>query len=168
MTNWLKLMTVYKKFNLNWEFQYIWTSHKEKNSDGVHKWWREIHGINYGNLYKVISTQIWTNCYLVINEVQDMPELRRLVAGFQPQRPRFEPRSGQLGFEVDKVPLGQSFLRVLQFHLTLIPPTAPQSSSSIIWSCYNRANSGQCTKWTQSHPTPRNWRNWINEIRSFL
>jgi hypothetical protein len=52
---------------------------------------------------------------------------------------------------------GSSFLRVLGFLLPiLIPPGAPHSSSYIIWGCYNRPNSGQCIKWTQSHPTSRN------------
>jgi hypothetical protein len=51
---------------------------------------------------------------------------------------------------------GVGFLRVLRFPLPiLIPPIAPQSPSSIIRSWYNRPVSGRCTKWTQSHPTPR-------------
>jgi hypothetical protein len=50
---------------------------------------------------------------------------------------------------------GASFLLVLRFPLPiLIPPTAPQSSSTIRgW--YNRPISGRRTKWSQSHPTPR-------------
>jgi hypothetical protein len=32
--------------------------------------------------------------------------LKRLVAGFPPRRPRFDPVSGQVGFVVDKVALG--------------------------------------------------------------
>jgi hypothetical protein len=60
------------------------------------------------------------------------------------------------GFVVDKMTLGVGFLRVLRFPLPiLIPPTVPHSSS-IIWGWYNRPISGRCTKWTQSHPTPRN------------
>jgi hypothetical protein len=48
------------------------------------------------------------------------------------------------------------FIRVLLFTLPiLIPPTA-QHSSSIIRDWYNRPVSGRRTKWTQSHPTPRN------------
>jgi hypothetical protein len=51
---------------------------------------------------------------------------------------------------------GADFLPVLQFLLLFrIPPTAPHSSS-IIRGWYNRPNSGWRTKWTQSHPTPRN------------
>jgi hypothetical protein len=50
---------------------------------------------------------------------------------------------------------GISFLRELPFPLPiLIPPNAPYSS--IIRGWYNRAVSGRRTKWTQSHPTPRN------------
>jgi hypothetical protein len=33
--------------------------------------------------------------------------LRRLVAGFPPRRPRFEPGSGHVGFVVDKVHWGK-------------------------------------------------------------
>jgi hypothetical protein len=51
----------------------------------------------------------------------------------------------------------KGFLLVLRFPLPIIPPpTAPHSSSSIIWGWYNRPISGQRTKWTQSHPTQRN------------
>jgi hypothetical protein len=37
------------------------------------------------------------------------PKLRRLVASFPPRRLGFAPRSGQVGFMVDKVALGQVF-----------------------------------------------------------
>jgi hypothetical protein len=51
---------------------------------------------------------------------------------------------------------GAGLLRVLLFPLPiLIPPTAPYSAS-IIRGWYNRPNSGQRTKWTQSHPTQGN------------
>jgi hypothetical protein len=36
-----------------------------------------------------------------------VPKLRRLVTGFPPRRPGFEPRSGHVGFVVDKVALWQ-------------------------------------------------------------
>jgi hypothetical protein len=42
-------------------------------------------------------------------DFEAVPELRRLVAGFPPRRPGFEPRSGYVGFVVDKVALGQVF-----------------------------------------------------------
>jgi hypothetical protein len=38
--------------------------------------------------------------------------LRRLVAGLSTRRPLFSPRSTHVGFVVDKVTLGQVFLRV--------------------------------------------------------
>jgi hypothetical protein len=41
--------------------------------------------------------------------------LRRLVAGFQPRLPRFEPRSGHMGFVVDEVALGQVFSEYFGF-----------------------------------------------------
>jgi hypothetical protein len=52
---------------------------------------------------------------------------------------------------------GAGLLRVLLLPLPLlILPTAPHSSSSIIRRWYDRPNSGRRTKWTQSHPNPRN------------
>jgi hypothetical protein len=39
--------------------------------------------------------------------------------------------------------------------LPVLPPTAPQSSSSIIQVWYNTPNSGWHTKCTTSHPTLR-------------
>jgi hypothetical protein len=48
---------------------------------------------------------------------------------------------------------GAGFLRVLRFPSPIsIPPITPQLSSTIIWGCYNRPNSGRTTKWIQSHP----------------
>jgi hypothetical protein len=44
-----------------------------------------------------------------------VPWLRSLVAGLSPQRPGFAPWSIHVGFVVDKVALGQVFLRVLRF-----------------------------------------------------
>jgi hypothetical protein len=67
--------------------------------------------------------------------------------------PRFDPRSGHVGFVEDKVTLGAGLLRILRFPLPIpIPPTAPHSSS-IIRGWYNRAVSARRTEWPQSHPT---------------
>jgi hypothetical protein len=44
-----------------------------------------------------------------------VPELRRLIAGFPQRRPKFEPRSGHVGFVVDKVALRQFFSEYFGF-----------------------------------------------------
>jgi hypothetical protein len=52
-----------------------------------------------------------------------VPWLRRLVAGLSPRRPGFDPLSVHVVFVVDKVALGQAFLRVLRFSpVNFIPP----------------------------------------------
>jgi hypothetical protein len=54
-----------------------------------------------------------------------VPWLRRLVAGFPPRRPGFDPGSVQVGFVVDKVALGKVFSRVLRFSsVNFIPPVS--------------------------------------------
>jgi hypothetical protein len=47
--------------------------------------------------------------------VKAVPYLRPLVANFPPRRPGFEPRSGHVGFVVDKVALGQVFSEYFGF-----------------------------------------------------
>jgi hypothetical protein len=48
---------------------------------------------------------------------------KRLFAGLSPRRPGFVPGSRHVGFMVDKVALGQVFLRVLRFYpANIIPP----------------------------------------------
>jgi hypothetical protein len=57
---------------------------------------------------------------------------------------------------------GAGSLRVLRFPLSILtPPTAPHSSS-IVRGWYNRPVISRCIKWTQSHPTPRNLRNYTD------
>jgi hypothetical protein len=51
---------------------------------------------------------------------------------------------------------GVGFFRVLRFPLPILIPQIAPHSSSIIRGCYIRPISGRRTKWTQSHPTPRN------------
>jgi hypothetical protein len=69
---------------------------------------------------------------------------RRLVGGFPPRWPGFHRSSGHVGFIVDKAALGQ-----VRFPLPVIPPTAPQPSSSSIVRCwYNRPSCGQRTNGT--------------------
>jgi hypothetical protein len=62
---------------------------------------------------------------------------------------------------------GAGFFQVLRFPLPiLIPPTAPHSSSSNIRGWYNRPISGRRTKWTLSHPIPRNLKKNYTFLRS--
>jgi hypothetical protein len=48
-----------------------------------------------------------------------VPWLRRLVAGLSPRRLGFDPGSVHVRFVVDKVALGQVFLRVVGFPLSI-------------------------------------------------
>jgi hypothetical protein len=52
-----------------------------------------------------------------------VPWLRRLAASLSPRRPGFDPGSVHVGFVVNKVALGQVFVRVLRFSpVSFIPP----------------------------------------------
>jgi hypothetical protein len=52
-----------------------------------------------------------------------LPWLRRSVVGLSPQRPGFDSGSVHVEFVMDKVALGQVFLRVLRFSpANFIPP----------------------------------------------
>jgi hypothetical protein len=60
-----------------------------------------------------------------------VPWLRSLVTSLSPQRAGFAPGSIHVGFVVDKVALGQVFLRVLRFSLvSIIPPSLSKLISS--------------------------------------
>jgi hypothetical protein len=79
---------------------------------------------------------------------------RRLPTAAAQVRTQVRPRGicgGQSSIEA-------CFLGVLRFPLPIfIPLTTPHSLSDIRgW--YNRSNSGRRTKWTQSHPTSRNYK----------
>jgi hypothetical protein len=79
---------------------------------------------------------------------------RAIAQAVSPRRPGFDPRS--CGICGGRSGTGAGFLRVLRFALPiLIPPSTPHSSP-IIRGWYNRPITGRRTKWTQSHPTPRN------------
>jgi hypothetical protein len=49
---------------------------------------------------------------------REVPQLRRLVASFPSRRPWFEPRTGQVGFVVDKMTLAQSLQEYFSFPAT--------------------------------------------------
>ena len=79
--------------------------------------------VSYRNIIHVLSVislpfYIWIQTY---QEESDwaMLWLRWLVTGLSLQRPGFNPRPFSVVFRVDKVGLGQSFLSVLLFRLSL-------------------------------------------------
>jgi hypothetical protein len=66
-----------------------------------------------------------------MSTVRAVPWLRSLVAGLSQRRPRFTPGSIYVGFVVDKVALGQVFLRALRFSpVDNIPPSLSKLISS--------------------------------------
>jgi hypothetical protein len=70
--------------------------------------------------------------------------LSRLVAGLSSRRPGFAHGSSHEGFVVDKVALGQVFLRILQFSpVSIIPPSL---SKLIIWGMHNVSVSGNSSE----------------------
>jgi hypothetical protein len=58
---------------------------------------------------------VWCKSRRSKMELRAVPWLRRLVVGLSPRRPGFAPGSIHVGFVVDKLVLGQVFLRVLRF-----------------------------------------------------
>jgi hypothetical protein len=64
-----------------------------------------------------------------------MPWLRSLVVGPSPRRPGLAPGSIHVGFVVDKVAVGQIFLRGLRFSLSIY--IMPSSLSKLV-------SSGEC------------------------
>jgi hypothetical protein len=56
-------------------------------------------------MYKTILWTVLSICASYPKH-RAITQLRQLVAGFPPQQPRFEPRSGHVGLVVDKVALG--------------------------------------------------------------
>jgi len=81
---------------------------------------------SFCNRYGVFAMRYNLNLYIYFRLVfvfkEAIPWLRRWVASLSPRRPRFEVRSVPLLFVVDKVALGQGFLRVLRLSLVNIIP----------------------------------------------
>jgi hypothetical protein len=77
----------------------------------------------YGHGYKLwgfINTENFLdNCESINSPMKAVPWFRRLVAGFPPLRPAFDPRSGHVRLLVDKMTLGQVFSEYLGFHCQL-------------------------------------------------
>jgi hypothetical protein len=61
------------------------------------------------------TLNISDSCWQLTSTVLAVPQLRQLVFGFPPWRPGFEPKSGHVGFVVDKVALGQVFCEYVGF-----------------------------------------------------
>jgi hypothetical protein len=86
----------------------------------------------------------------------------RTAQGMKLYRPGFEPKLGHVGFEMDRVALGQVYSENFSlFSLPVVPPTAPHSSS-IIRGWYNRPNTGRHAKWTNHQPPPPTVKNLIS------
>jgi hypothetical protein len=67
----------------------------------------------------------------ILTSILAVPWLRSLVAGLSPRRPGFAPGSIHMGFVVDKVALGQVFIRILRFFpVYIIPPSFSKLMSS--------------------------------------
>jgi hypothetical protein len=60
------------------------------------------------------------------------------------------------GFVVDKVALGQVFSEYFDFLCQSSIHRLLYIHHLVIWGWYSMPISGRRTKWTQSHPTPRN------------
>jgi hypothetical protein len=78
-----------------------------------------------------------------------MPNLRQLVAGFPPQRPAFEPRSGHMGFVVDRVALAQAISKCFgflceSFHRLLHAHNHPSSGAGTVDQIVADIPSGLC------------------------
>jgi hypothetical protein len=92
---------------------------------------------------KIITTSQWgkgecrlsrlcvSHVVMCMGWPQAVPWLRSLVAALSPRRPGFAPGSIHVGFVVDKVAVGQVFLRVLRFSpVSIIPPSLSKLISS--------------------------------------
>jgi hypothetical protein len=60
---------------------------------------------------------------------------------------RFDPRSGHVGFAVDKMAVGQVFSQFLAFLARLIPPAVPHSLSSLSSTLVGRAIAQAVSRW---------------------
>jgi hypothetical protein len=71
--------------------------------------WGERYPSKVGGLVQLIRSKI------LLHRTIALPYLKRSLAGFPPRRPGFDPKSGDMGFLVDKVALGQVFFDELGF-----------------------------------------------------
>jgi hypothetical protein len=73
------------------------------------------------------------------------------------RRPGFEPSSGHAGFVVDKVELGQVLSEYFSFPCQFSFHRLLHTHHILSGAGTNRPVSGRRAKWTQSHPTQRNY-----------
>jgi hypothetical protein len=96
------------------------------------------------------------------------PQLKRLVAGFPPRRPGFDPGSGQVGFVVNKVALGRVFSEYFGFPC--------QSSFHQILHHHNHPGQATIGQTVAAVPSGPSWtlppselkKNWNTTTFSFL
>jgi hypothetical protein len=103
--------------------------------------------------FQILSNCDMLNCFLIYIKKLSLQKygisegraiLKRLVAGFPPRRPWFEPGSDHVGFVVDKVALGQVFSEYFGFPY--------QSLFHQLLHNHPHLSSGACTigqKWPQ-------------------
>jgi hypothetical protein len=73
-----------------------------------------LYGISFACISHFSHITDWKHVMVTLMD-EVVPWLRRLAAGLPPRRPGFDLGSVHVGFVVDKVALGQVFLRVLRF-----------------------------------------------------
>jgi hypothetical protein len=102
-----------------------------------------LHGVISLKMYifKVFLVRISVELPSVVVDLSGIchltaPKLKRLVAGFPPRRPGFDP--GSTGICDGQSGAGAGFLRVLRFPLPIFIPKITPQSSSIVWGWYNR------------------------------
>jgi hypothetical protein len=106
-----------------------------------------------------VSIGIPSFLMLALSGGEAVPYLKRLVAGFSPRWPGFDPRSGYVGFVVDKVAFGQVFSKYFGFPC--------QSFQQLLHNHHHRSSGagtiGQQWPTYQADlvsPHPRKWR-WV-------
>jgi hypothetical protein len=96
-------------------------------------------------------------------------KLKRLVAGFPPRRPGFEPGSGHVRFVVHKVALGQVFSEYFGFPCqSSFHQLLQKSPSSIIWGWYNRPEVAAVPSGLSPTPRKKKYNIALLRLNAFL
>jgi hypothetical protein len=94
-------------------------------------------------------------CECIKSDEKVLSYLRRLLAGFSPRGPGFEPGPRNVASVVDRAALGHVFSEYAgSLYHSLIPLIAPQTSPSVIQGCYNRRRSSSDNSGLGSTPAP--------------